>query len=78
MEPNLQPARSRISFSGATGLIAAVAVVAIVLVVFPAYRWFFAISVGIGLVVAGILFLWHRLRPIREEDIDHKRPLGLG
>ncbi len=78
MEPNLQPARSRVSFSGATGLIVAVAVVAIVLVVFPAYRWFFAISVGIGLVVAGILFLWHRLRPIREEDVHNKRPLGLG
>jgi len=78
MEPNLQPARSRVSFGGATGLIVAVAVVAIVLVVFPAYRWFFAISVGIGLVVAGILFLWHRLRPIREEDVHNKRPLGLG
>jgi len=34
--------------------------------------------VGIGLAVAGILFLWHKLRPIREEDIENKRPLGLG
>jgi len=31
------------------------------------------------LVVAGILFLWYRLKPIREEDIENnKRPLGLG
>jgi len=33
--------------------------------------------VGIGLVVAAILFLWHKLRPIREKDLGNKRPLGL-
>jgi hypothetical protein len=78
MEPNLQPAQPDRSFSGATGLIVAVAVVAILLIAFPAYRWFFLISLGIGLVVAGLLFLWHKLRPIREEDVENKRPLGLG
>jgi hypothetical protein len=78
LEPNLQPERPRASFSGATGLIVAVAVVAIVLIAFPAYRWFFLISVGIGVVVAGILFLWHKFRPIRDEDVENKRPLGLG
>jgi MFS family permease len=78
MEPNLQQGKPRAAFSGATGLIVAVAVVAIVLIAFPAYRWFFLISVGIGVVVAGILFLWHKLRPIREEDVENKRPLGLG
>jgi dolichol kinase len=78
MEPNLQPARSRASLRGATGLIVAVAVVVMVLIAFPAYRWFFVISVGIGVLVAAVLFLWHKLRPIREEDIEHKRPLGLG
>jgi len=78
MEPNLQPAQPRASFSGATGLIVAVAVVGILLIAFPAYRWFFLISLGIGLIVAAILFLWHKLRPIREEDVENKRPLGLG
>jgi len=47
------------------------------LIAFPAYRWFFAISVGIGVGVALILFLWYKLRPVREEDIENKRPLGL-
>ncbi len=78
MEPNLQPAAPKATFRGPAGLIVAVAVVAMVLIAFPAYRWFFLISVGIGIVVAGILFLWHKLRPIREEDVDNKRPLGLG
>ena len=78
MEPNLQPGQPKASFGGATGLIVAVAVVVIVLIAFPAYRWFFLISVGIGLVVAGILFLWHKLRPIKEEDVQNKHPLGLG
>jgi len=64
-------------FKGTAGLIIAVAVVAVLLIAFPAYRWFFAISVGIGLGVALILFLWHKLRPIREEDVENKHPLGL-
>jgi hypothetical protein len=51
----------------------------VLLIALPAYRWFFLISVGIGLVVAGILFLWYRFRPVREQDIENnKRPLGLG
>jgi hypothetical protein len=78
MEPNPQPGLPKGPFRGATGLIVSVAVVVIVLVAFPAYRWFFLISLGIGLVVAGMLFLWHRLRPIREEDVENKHPLGLG
>jgi MFS family permease len=78
MEPNLQPAQPNRSFGGATGLIVALGVVGILLIALPAYRWFFLISLGIGLVVAAILFLWYRFRPIREEDIENnKRPLGL-
>jgi uncharacterized RDD family membrane protein YckC len=78
MEPNLQPGERRASFRGAAGLIVSVATVVIVLIAFPAYRWFFLISLAIGVVVAGILFLWHKLRPIRGEDVENKRPLGLG
>jgi hypothetical protein len=69
--------KAKVVFKGTAGLVVAVAVVAVLLVAFPAYRWFFAISVGIGLGVAMILFLWHKLRPITDEDVENKRPLGL-
>jgi hypothetical protein len=62
---------------GRTGLVVAIAVVAILLIALPAYRLFFLISVGIGLAVAGILFLWRTLKPIKEKDVENKRPLGL-
>jgi hypothetical protein len=61
---------------GSAGLIIAVAVVVAVSVAFPAYRWFFLISVGIGIITAAVLFIWHRVRPLKEDDIEKKRPLG--
>lgn len=65
------------SFKGKAGLFVALAVVIGLLIGFPAYRWFFAISLGIGVVVAVALFLWHKLRPVRVEDVEDKRPLKL-
>jgi hypothetical protein len=69
--------RFRFSLRGSAGLVVAVGVVAILLILLPAYRWFFLVSVLIGLVIAGGLGLWHRLRPIKDQDVEHKRPLGL-
>jgi uncharacterized membrane protein YqjE len=77
MEAKPQPVEPRSYFRGATGLLVAVAVLLILLIWLPAYRWFFLISVSIGVVVAAILYLWHKFRPVREEDIERKRPLGL-
>jgi fatty acid desaturase len=62
---------------GTAALATAVVIVAVPLIWLPAYRWFFAISVGIGLVVAGALYLWHKFRPVREDEVESKRPLGL-
>ena len=76
MEPNLQAEPSSF-FRGAAGLIVAVAVVLVLLISLPAYRWFFLISAGIGVAVAGILYLWYKYKPLKEEDIENKRPLGL-
>lgn len=76
MEPE-SGSRSGFSLKGSAGLIVAVLVVAVLLIMLPAYRWFFLISVLIGLVIAGALALWHKLHPIKEQDVEHKRPLGL-
>ena len=69
--------RMSINVKGTTGLIVAAVIIAAVLVSFPAYRVFFAISVGIGVIVAGILYLRNKYRPITDEDIENKKPLGL-
>jgi hypothetical protein len=69
--------QKRSYFRGATGLLAVLAVVAILLLWLPAYRWFLVISAGIGILVAGGLYLWHRFKPLKEEDVNNKRPLGL-
>jgi len=78
--PPMEPESGRrfgFSLKGSAGLIVALAGVAILLIALPAYRWFFLFSVLIGLVIAGGLALWHRLHPIEEQDVEHKRPLGL-
>ena len=69
----------RVAFSlrGSAGLIVAILVVAVLLVTLPAYRWFFLVSALVGLVIAGVLSLWHKHHPIKDEDLEPKRPLGL-
>jgi len=67
----------RIPVRGTAAMVTAVAIVIATLIWLPAYRLFFVVSLGIGVLVAGGLYLWHRLHPVREEDINNKRPLGL-
>ncbi len=66
---------------GRTGILVAIAIVAVLLVSFPAYRLFLLLSLllslGLGVLIAGGLHLYHRLRPLKEEDVENKRPLGL-
>ena len=77
MSPDPKP-RLSLGLQGSAALFVALAVVIVLLIALPAYRLFFLISVLIGLVIAGGLTLWHRLHPIKEEDIHQpKRPLGL-
>ena len=78
MERNPQPEAPIRHLRGGAGLIIAVALVCILLIWLPAYRWFFLGSLGIGLVVAAILYFWNRYKPVKPEDVENKRPLGLG
>jgi len=61
---------------GIVGLVAVAIAIAVIVIMLPAARWFFLISVAVGVIVAGGLHLWHRLHPLKEEDVD-KRPLKL-
>ncbi len=67
----------RFSMKGSAALIVALGTVAVLLVMLPAYRIFFAISFGIALIVAVVLHFWHKLRPVRLDEADDKRPLNL-
>ena len=62
---------------GAAALVIAAAIVAGTAIWLPAYRWFLLISIGVGVAVASGLYLWHKLRPVNEDDVENKRPLGL-
>jgi len=67
----------KIPIRGTAAVITAAVIVAVTLIWLPAYRWFFAVSVGIGLLVAAALYHWHKYRPVREDEVENKRPLGL-
>jgi hypothetical protein len=69
--------RMTIHVKGTTGLIIAAVIVIGVAIAFPAYRVFLGISIGIGIVVALILHLRNKYLPVKDEDVDNKRPLGL-
>jgi dolichol kinase len=66
-----------IHVKGTTGLVVAAVIMMAVLIAFPAYRVFLAISLGIGIVVALVLQLRNKYRPIDDKEVDNKRPLGL-
>ena len=65
------------SLKGRAALIVAIGTVVGLLIFLPAYRIFFAISLGIAIIVAAILYFWHKLRPVRIDDVDDKHPLKL-
>jgi hypothetical protein len=71
------PSNQLITSKGRIGLVIAVATVVIFLVAVPVTRLFFAISLGIGIVVAVMLYLWNKLHPVKAEDVDDKHPLKL-
>jgi hypothetical protein len=77
VERNSDPEVPRSLLRGGASLIIAAALVSILLIWLPAYRWFFLGSIGIGVVVAAILYFWNRYRPVTADDVENKRPLGL-
>lgn len=69
--------RMSINVKGTTGLIVAAVIMIAVAIAYPPYWLVLAVCVGIGMVVALILYLRNKYRPITDKDVDNKRPLGL-
>ena len=66
-----------IPIKGAAAVAVAAVIVAVAFIWLPAYRLFFLISIGAAVIVAVGLRLWHKLHPVKEDDVENKRPLGL-
>ncbi|HET7748206.1 MAG TPA: hypothetical protein VFK81_02420 [Terriglobales bacterium] len=75
MESDSGPGEERRT-RGVVGLVVVAIAVAVMVIMLPAARWFFVISVAVGVIVAGGLHLWHKYRPVKEADVE-KRPLKL-
>jgi hypothetical protein len=58
--PSWGPNMSKISFSGAAGLIFTLGSMAIFFVGVPPVRWFLALSLPLGIVVGAVLHFAHR------------------
>jgi hypothetical protein len=67
----------KIPVRGTAALLTAIAIVIATLIWLPAYRLFFGISLGIGVLIAAGIHFWHKFHPVREEELHNKRPLGL-
>jgi len=74
----------KVSFEFKAATVVAAAAIVGLLIFLPGSRRFLLaigiavlICVAIGVVVAAILYLWHRRKPVKEENVESKRPLGL-
>ncbi len=64
-------------FKGAAGAVIAAIIVIGVLVWLPVARLFLALALAAGIIIAGGLYLWYKYKPVKVNDYNKKRPLGL-
>ena len=74
-----QPEQAKGFLRGAGALLLAIAAIVALLVALLVYRLFFLVGIiiGVGGGVAVVLHFWNKYRPVKEEDVHNKRPLGL-
>lgn len=84
MEFRPQPDQAKASFQVKAAIVITIVTITGLAIWLPESRRFLLgigiailICVLIGVVVAGILRVWHRYKPVNEENVEHKRPLGL-
>jgi hypothetical protein len=62
----------RLPLKGMGGLVFTAAVVAVAVVYVPVFRWFLAIAIPIGIVIALALHFWHKRAPVSEPENKKK------
>ena len=62
----------RLPLKGVGGLVFTAAMVALAVVYVPVFRWFLAIAIPIGIVIALALYLWHKRVPVSEPENKKK------
>ncbi len=62
----------RLPLKGVGGLVFTAAVVVLAVVYVPVFRWFLAIAIPIGVIVALALHFWHKRTPVSEPENKKK------
>ena len=65
-----EPRIDKIPIKGVIGAVIGVGLMVGLMLELPVLRWFFLISVGLGVGVGAILHWWHKKRPITEVEED--------
>ena len=66
----------RLPMKGVGRLVFTAAILALGVVYVPVFRWFLAIAIPVGIVIAVLLRLWHKQTPAPEPE-DKKKVLHL-
>jgi hypothetical protein len=66
----------RLPLRGVGGLVFTLAIVLLAVIYVPVLRWFLAIAIPIGIIVAVVLHFWHKRAPAPEPE-DKKKVLNL-
>ena len=66
----------RLPLKGVGGLLFTAVILALGVVYVPVFRWFLAVAIPVGIVIAVLLRLWHKHAPAPEPE-DKKKVLHL-
>jgi hypothetical protein len=62
---------------GIMGLVFAAGVTAIFLIGVPLLRWVLVASVPLGLIIAAVLYFWHKRKPVELSGLDDETRIKL-
>lgn len=79
MLQGFRPEQPKNFLRGNGTLLVAIASIVALLVALLVYRLFFLVGIIVGVSggAALVLHFWNKYRPVKDEDVNNKRPLGL-